>query len=299
MVGGQTFFQSARPRPTADVVGKADLALTRAIVQYRSAQILGRAAPSPADIGLALIVEGRYAASAAAIDLGSAALRELDLSGELVVLGWMTGASVEQVQDVLARVRGDAERRQALGPVCFGLALRILEDLGFTPLTRASYTRIGFIDICRDLDGDGDGQIRIDSGREGVVRVAYDADHNLLAFAPSTAGAHPAFTGGLLNAFGGLDVRQRLRHSGSPWRYQVRLPLPDSLAEVHGVLERIRVGLAHLIAHFEPERYRALREQMATFGRRDTLARIRIGGGSERQWESLHPPAPTGSELVH
>ena len=300
MVGGQTFFQGSTVpgRPVPDVVGHADLALTRAVVQYRAHQILGNAQELPADIGIALVVEGRYAASAAALDLGSARVRELDLSGELVVLGWVAPQVVEQVQEVLEQTHADTQRLRALGPVCFGLALRVLDDLGFSPVTRTSHMRIGFIDICRDLDGDGDGQIRIDAGREGVVRVAFDADQNLLAFAPSAAGPHPAFCDSLQKAFGGLDLRRRLPHSTSPWRYQVRLPLPDSLSEARGLLERIRVGLTHLIAHFEAGRYRTLREQTHTFGKRDTLSRL-ANGGDSRRWEAVPPPAPSGSELVH
>lgn len=300
MLGGQTFFRgsNASGRSSPDVVGHADLALTRAVVQYRAHQILGSAQELPADIGVALVVEGRYAASAAALDLGSACVRELDLSGELVVLGWVAPQVVEQVQEVLESTHADSQRLRALGPVCFGLALRLLDDLGFSPITRASHMRIGFIDICRDLDGDGDGKIRIDAGREGVVQVAFDADQNLLAFAPSAAGPHPGFCDALQKAFGGLDLRRRLPHSTSPWRYQVRLPLPDAFSEARGVLERIRVGLTHLIANFEPERYRTLREQTATFGKRDTLGRL-SDASDVRRWENVPPLAPSGSELVH
>lgn len=300
VVGGQTFFQgsAASGRTGPEVVGHADLALTRAVIQYRPHQILGSAQELPADIGVALVVEGRYAASAAALDLGSARVRELDLSGELVVLGWVSPQLVVQVQEVLERTHSDSQRLRALGPVCFGLALRVLDDLGFTPITRASHMRIGYIDICRDLDGDGDGQVRVDAGREGVVQVAFDADQNLLAFAPSTSGAHPAFCDALQKAFGGLNLRRRLPHSTSPWKYQVRLPLPDSLSEARGVLERIRVGLTHLLAHFEPQRCRTLREQIKTFGKRDTLGRL-ADPEDPRRWETVSPPTLTGRELVH
>ncbi len=300
MVGGQTFFKGtpAAGRPAPDVVGHADLALTRAIVQYRAHQVVGRVPEHPSDIGVALVIEGQYAASASALDLGSVRVRELDLSGELVVLGWVDQDTVDQVVEALDSQGADPARRGRLGPLCFGLALRLLDELGFTPVTRASHLRIGFIDICRDLEGDGDGTIRIDAGREGVVRVAFDADQNLLAFAPSTTGGHPAFCGALKHAFAGLDVRRRTPHSASPWRYQVRLPLPGSLVEARGVLERVRIGISRLIAHFESVRYRALREQLTTFGKRDTLSRLRTVT-EPKGWEAVHFPAPTGTELVH
>lgn len=300
MVGGHTFFPgSSRPRSRVhEVVGHADLSLTRAVVQYRERHQLGTARTNPSDVGMALVLDGQYAASTSGIDLGSTRLRELDLSGELVVLGWVGSETLTQVTEALSVSQGADRNRDGLGPLCFGLALRILDELGFTPVTRPSHLRIGFIDICRDLDGDGDGTVRIDVGREGVVRVGFDADHNVLAFAPSTLGPHHAFSAALQKAFGGLELRRRTVPSTSPWRYQARLPLPGSLAEARAVLERVRIGLTHLIAQFEARRYRALREQTSTFGQRDTLSRLR-GSEEPRRWEVLPSVTRTDSRVVH
>jgi hypothetical protein len=42
------------------------------------------------------------------------------------------------------------------------------------------------------------------------------------------------------------------------------------------MVREIRIGLAHLLNRFEPDRYRALLEVLGTFGTRDTLSRIHL-----------------------
>ena len=54
--------------------------------------------------------------------------------------------------------------------------------------------------------------------------------------------------------------------------YQVRLSLPQSLAEARAGLGVMRRGIASLVARFEPKRYEALVRVLDTFGARETLA---------------------------
>jgi hypothetical protein len=78
-----------RPEAMADVPGVCELPLTRAVVQYRDVHEVHVPGGRIEDIGLGLVLEGRYASSAEVIDLGSAAVKRLDLSAELVVLDWV------------------------------------------------------------------------------------------------------------------------------------------------------------------------------------------------------------------
>ena len=99
------------------------------------------------DIVLALVLEGRYAASADAVDLGSADVKQLDLSHELVVLDWAYEPTLEHaatlLRDAASRGREDGE----LERFCFRIALRAIERVGFSPLTRPTLLRIGFRDV--------------------------------------------------------------------------------------------------------------------------------------------------------
>ncbi|MDT8341962.1 MAG: hypothetical protein RQ751_10660, partial [Longimicrobiales bacterium] len=60
--------------------------------------------------------------------------------------------------------------------------------------------------------------------------------------------------------------------------YQLRFPLPQSLAELRRQMERVRAGVVALLARYEPARVDELRSQLETFGRRDTLARLHLRG---------------------
>ena len=79
----------ARPEAMGDVPGLCQLALTRAVVQYRDLHEVDASEGRIEDIGLALVIEGSQAGSAEAIDLGSGRIKVLDLSAELVVLDWI------------------------------------------------------------------------------------------------------------------------------------------------------------------------------------------------------------------
>lgn len=58
--------------------------------------------------------------------------------------------------------------------------------------------------------------------------------------------------------------------------YQVRFPLPLSLGETRAVMEAMRSGLEHLLARFEPDRFRATHDVLDALGSRETLAGLRL-----------------------
>ena len=84
-----------------------------------------------------MIVEGRYAASARAVDLGSAQVKYLDLTSELVILDWIYDATLSHIRalDAAGKSRGGTDGG-ALRRYCFDLALRVLKRRGFSPLTQ-------------------------------------------------------------------------------------------------------------------------------------------------------------------
>lgn len=268
-----------RPEAMADVPGVCELPLTRAVVQYRDLHEVDLAGGRIEDIGVAVVLEGRYPSSAEALDLGSAELKRLDLSTELVVLDWVYQPTLEHVSELLeARTRGEeGPRARALGPYCFELARQVLARVGFGPLTRPTLLRIGFRDVCRDLDLHEGTSVRIvlDGGR--LVRAHLDYDACSLVFRTTSAHPYPDLEEALSEAFYAQDVRRmERRREGAPVVYQVRFPLPLSLAETREVLRRMRDGLAHLLARFEPTRFRATRDVLDALGTRETLARLRL-----------------------
>ena len=293
-----------RPEAMADVPGVCELPLTRAVVQYRDLHQLDLAGGRIEDIGLAVVLEGRHPSAAEALDLGSAELKRLDLSTELVVLDWVYQPTLDHLAELLeSRTRSGSEPGgRSLGPYCFELARHVVSRVGFGPLTRPTLLRIGFRDVCRDLDFHEGTSVRIvpDPGR--LVRAHLDYDACALLFRTVSPEPDSELEDALAGAFAARDVRrvERVR-DGAPVTYQVRFPLPLSLDETREILRGMRGGLARLLARFEPRRYRAARETMDAFGARETLARLRLreprvhtvplGGGAG------DPPA--SSETVH
>jgi hypothetical protein len=264
-----------RPEAMADVPGVCELPLTRAVVQYRDQHEVDVPGGRIADIGLAVVLEGRYASSAEVLDLGSADVKLLDLSGELVVLDWLYEPTLEHAQELVrqaasGRGRADLERFSA------ALGLSILERVGFGPLTRPTLLRLGFRDICRDLDLHDGTAVRISLGEGRLVRAHMDYDNDALILRTPTAEADTSLEEALVDAFPGADLRRVVpASSAAAGGYQVRFPLPLDLDELRGQLDLLRSGLGRLLARFEPQRFAAVEGVVETFGHRQTLARIR------------------------
>lgn len=263
-----------RPDAMADVPGVCELPLTRAIVQYRDVHEVHHAGGRIEDVGLGLVLEGRFASSAEVIDLGSSAVKRLDLSAELVVLDWVYEPTLEHVHELIRAAASEGATPE-LGRYCFNLALSVLDRVGYGPLTRASILRIGFRDICRDLDLHEGTSVRILMGPGSLTRAHLDYDGATLVFRTASHGPDPILEEALSAAFGKEDVRRVLAEVGATSLvYQVRFSLPLTLTEARDTLARIRNGLAHLLARFEGERYRSVEGQLRTFGARQTLSRL-------------------------
>jgi len=307
-----------RPEAMADVPGVSDISLTRAVVQYRDHHEMELTGGRIEDIGLALVLEGRTASSSEGVDLGSGAVKLLDLSTELVVLDWVYQPTLEHVQRLLeARTRAvDGRERSteraaasesgagenpsspdsAFEVYCFELARQVLARVGFGPLTRSTLLRIGFRDVCRDLDLHEGTTVRLSLGGGSLVRARLDYDATALLFRTASAVPAPELEEALRDTFPDRDVRriERVRES-APVSYQIRFPLPLSLSETRDVVSEMREGLDRMLARFEPKRYRAAHDVLDTLGSRQTLTRIRI---REPRIRSVPMgPDPDGSKL--
>ena len=268
----------SRPDALADVPGICDLPLTRAVVQYRDVHELHHPGGRIRDIGLAVVVAGRFASSAR--DLGSAEVKYLNLTTELVILDWVYEPTLAHL-----RALGDARKNPASGEqlrrYCFDLALRVLDRRGFTPLTRPILLRIGFRDLCKDLDLHESTVVRIVTAPGVITRVHLDYEANSLVFrTPERSGAH-GLGQALQEAFGGLPVARSGPAGAEPGEiHQVRFGVPVTFEEVLGSLRVMRRGLSRLVARFEPERFGTVSGLTSTFGERATLDRLNFGDAS-------------------
>ena len=293
----------SRPEAMADVPGVCQVTLSRAVVQYRSVHEADLPEGRIEDIGLALVLDGEFASASQVLDLGSAQVKQLDLSTELVVLDWVYEPTLKHVHQLLRAaadpsVQGKQARR-ALAPYCFDLALRVLLRAGYGPLSRPILLRIGFRDICRDLDLHEGTSVRIAMGRGRLARARLDSDGNALLFGTAFREPDEVLEDALRAAFPNRDLRRVLSSGGTEGlSYQVRFPLPLTFSEARAQVREIREGLAHLLARFEPHRYRALQEVLGTFGARETLSRLHLREPRE-QIQPLAGPPNVGGTFIH
>jgi len=293
----------SRPEAMADVPGVCEVSLSRAVVQYRSVHEADVPEGRIEDIGLALVLEGEFASAAQVLDLGSAQVKQLDLSTELVVLDWVYGPTLKHVHQLLRAAADPSvqgrQARRALAPYCFDLALRVLLRTGYGPLSRPVLLRIGFRDICRDLDLHEGTSVRIAMGRGRIARARLDSDGNALVFGTAFREPDEVLEDALRAAFASRDLRRVMPLNGTEGlSYQVRFPLPLTFSEARTQVQEIRAGLGHLLARFEPQRYRALQEVLETFGARETLARLQLREPRE-QVQPLTGPPHMGGAFVH
>lgn len=297
-----SLHSTARPEAMADVPGVCELPLTRAVVHYRDLHEVDPPGGRIQDIGLALVLEGRFASSSEVLDLGSSTVKMLDLSSELVVLDWVYEPTLKHVNRLLMeRAQGGDEVDAAgrLGTYSFQMALSLLGRLGYGPLTRPTILRIGFRDICRDLDFHEGTAVRIVFGEHQVARAHLDYDANSLVFNTPSPEPDAVLEASVLEAFPHSDVlRLSEAHNGGSVNYQVRLSLPANLAEAREELRMIRRGLGRLLARFEPERFKGLEHHLSTFGSRDTLSQLRVRERRTRV-EALRTCHGAGGGTVH
>jgi hypothetical protein len=293
----------SRPEAMADVPGVCELTLTRAVVQYRNLHEVDVPEGRIEDIGLALVLEGQFASAAQVLDLGSGRVKELDLSAELVVLDWVYEPTLYHVLGLL-RTSADPsaegrEAREALGQYSFDLALRVLRRAGYGPLSRPTLLRIGFRDICRDLDLHEGTSVRFVMGPGRLARASLDPDGNSLIFRTAFQEADPILEEALASAFMSRDIRRLLQGSSTVGlSYQVRFPLPLTFLEARTLVREVREGLAHLLARFEPQRFKALKEVLQTFGSRETLSQLYMREPREDS-QPISAPPQLGGTVVH
>jgi hypothetical protein len=287
----------ARPEAMGDVPGICELPLTRAVVQYRDLHEMDTLGGRIEDIGLALVVEGRFAASAEVVDLGSGSVKVLDLSTQLVVLDWVYEPTVDHVSELIT-VSAATRDDDALRHYSRRLGFRVLERVGYGPLTRPTFLRVGFRDICRDLDLHEGTSIRLVLGPGRLTRAHLDYDACALVFRTALREADTAFEHALVEAFPQAALRrEEPAGSADSLAYHVRFALPTNMHEARFALAGMRRGLASLVARFEPDRYASLARVMETFGARETLSGLRIHEPNPRMTAVLPPSA--GSAVVH
>lgn len=293
----------APPEAMADVPGICELPLTRAVVQYRDLHEVDPAGGRIKDIGLALVLQGRFASSAEVLDLGSSTVKSLDLSSELVVLDWVYEPTLDHINVLLADRSQDDQSEEAgsrLETYSFQIALELLGRVGYGPLTRPTILRIGFRDICRDFDLHEGTSVRILMGEQGLTRAHLDYDANALVFRALSPEPDSSLEAAVLEAFGDNEVtRISEEHDGGTIQYLVRLALPINLSEARQEIHTIRLGLSRLLARFEKDRFREVEKHLSIFGSRDTLARLHV---QERHFRSvaLRPSSTSGDRhTVH
>ena len=293
----------SRPEAMADVPGICELPLTRAVVQYRDAHELYRSGGRIQDIGLAVVVEGRFASSVRAMDLGSAEAKYLNLASELVILDWVYDPTLAHIRALTAAGR-DAAATAGSGPsgqlrrYCFDLALRVLDRRGFSHLTRPTLLRIGFRDLCKDLDLHESTVVRIVTGGGEVTRVHLDYDANALVFRPAGPSLANRMERAIREIFPGLRIqRSASDDSGGSPAWQVRFGVPVTFSELRASLLAMRRGLTHLFARFEPERFRSVEGLLDTFGERATLDRF-ASPGEEGDWQETRGGSPSAGQAT-
>ncbi|MFO7260274.1 MAG: hypothetical protein DIU52_003905 [bacterium] len=267
----------ARPEALADVPGTGDLPLTRAIIQYRASHEIEPRGGRIEDIGLALVLDGEYAASAEVLELGSAEVRHLDLSAELVIVDWVYEPTLDHVRTLLRSPRDVSllSGEVVPGPLrqyCQAITLSVLRRAGFTALTRPTFLRIGFRDVVRDLDLNERTAARIVLRAGDVATFHFRYDDAVLCIERSRTEPDAEFERLLLEAFPAADSH-RVPY---PDRlgYDLRFPLPLSLRQVRTLMDQIREGLLRLYARYEPERYQVVRRALDVFGPADTLEQL-------------------------
>ena len=222
----------------------------------------------------------------------------LDLSSELVVLDWIYEPTLDHLAQLIAEAgRGSASKRHELARFSCRLALRLPERVGYWPLTRPTLLRIGFRDICRDLDLHEGTSVRIVAGPGRILRAHLDYDGNALLFRTTWERRDPEIEKALMEALPRADTRRLLPATPAVAAYQVRLPLPLTLEEARASLAEIRMGLSQLVAHFEPDRYRSLQPVLATFGSHETLAQLHLP--ARIRYAAVRPAVGGTRPVVH
>jgi hypothetical protein len=282
------------------LTGTFEVSLTRAVLPYGN--LSDRIPPGGRiqDIGLGVVVDGADTARSDILDLGSAEIRVVDLSGPLVILGWLYPSGLRSLRrGVENSSEGNLDRARAM---TLDVALRALQGAGFGPLTRPTLLRIGFRDLTQDLDLHEDTAIRLLLPSGGVVRIHMDYEAATLIARTGRSTPNVEFERTLSDSFPGQEIlRGRLRDDPTGVQaYHLPFSIPRSFAEARGLLSEVRRGLVRLLAHFEPERSQTVSDLTSTFGERDSLRSFHDKVSLPRLDRDVsRTPAGTGMREVH
>lgn len=258
------------PAQDSSLTGTFEISLTRAVLPYREVSEWFASGGRIHDIGLGVVMDGTDPARADVLDLGSADVKVVDLSGPLVVLGWLYPSGLRSLSRVVSDSGvEDLDRARAF---TFGMAMRALQAAGFGPLTRPTILRIGFRDLCRDLDLHESTALRLVLPTGGVARLFLDYESVTLMVRAAGPNRDLDLEIAVSDAFPGRQLlRSTARDLVGAQAYHVPLPIPRSLGDARDLLATIRKGFVHLLARFDPDRYRSISELTGTFGERDSL----------------------------
>ena len=159
------------------------------------------------------------------------------------------------------------------------MAIKLLSRIGFGPLTRSTLLRIGFRDICQDLDLHEDTSVRIVLNPDhDVMRVNLDYRGGSLIFTVPEGDRCRIKEEALVEAFPENQIIYvGQQYLDGPARYEVLFAVASSLTGVRLECSVIRKGLIHLLEMFEPKRHEVIGQHLAIFGHRDTLSQIPLG----------------------
>lgn len=283
----------------SSLTGTFQVSLTRAVLPYRDREDRDLPGGRIGDIGLGVVVDGDDPARADVLDLGSARIRVVDLTGPLVVLGWLYPSGLRSLRRVVEGVGVDEmDRARAF---TFSMALRALNTAGFGPLTRPTVLRIGFRDLCQDLDLHEGTALRLLLTTGGVARIHLDYETVTLVARTGKSMPDRDLESALVEAFEAKELlRGSIQDPATAQAYHIPLPIPRGLADTRRLFERLRRGFGDLLSRFEPERHRALTELTRTLGERDSLRSLHDASEAPRM-ETVFPRArsSSGATEVH
>ncbi len=298
----------------------SQIELTRAIVRYEPSGVRSGPGGLLEDLGLGVVLSETSDGSREMLDLGSGRRSTMVLQGPLVILGWVFSATLSRL------LRHGIEEEEVLRRITVPMATRVLGEAGFNSHTRPLLLRLGFRDLARDLDPHEGAAIRFLLPGGGIARLHLDYDHAVVGVGIPDVRFTDVLVDSLEAAFPDVGILHEQAIEGSGVR-TCRLPfrLPENLRAARALLARIRRGSLHLLARFEPERHRAVQDQLEVFGARDSLARLAesvgpvdlaraasssglrrphplessSGASSGSQTDGAWPPAALTSQRVH